>query len=89
MTAGNTSAFIGYSRRGNNGDFVRKSVKFISRPFDDFSASCFTACFENNKKLLKSIKKRKETETAAGAKRGKTNGSRDPIAFDLAIYWLR
>ena len=48
-----------------------------------------TACFENNKKLLKSIKKRKETETAAGAKCGNKNGSRDPIAFDLAIYWLQ
>lgn len=30
----------------------------------------------------------KETETAAGAKRGKTNGSRDTIAFDLSTGWL-
>lgn len=48
-----------------------------------------TACFENSKELLKSIKKRKETEAAASVVRGKTNGSRDPIAFDLAIYWLQ
>ena len=31
----------------------------------------------------------KETETAAGAKRGKTNGIRDAIVFYLATDWLQ
>lgn len=47
VTAGNTSAFVSYSRRGSNGDFVRKSVKLISLPLDDLSASCFTEILQN------------------------------------------